>query len=158
MPEPAEYVCPYTHDGSLEDSAIIYRLVPAYSDYVKWIEDECQISSNVFSELGLTKTEERGYPEPATSLMFHAEMRDRSIEEAADLSLDPDCGIVKLTVGDVRQVAPEVGLIFDGRHEPWHGILFAVTRRRLSGGQKKALRRKIVEIVREPSRAIAESR
>lgn len=148
---PKAYSCPYQTDLGLSDDLIIYRLIPPFDSFARLDGGNLVVSSNAFSEIGATKATSLGYPEPATSIMFHDEIIDAglTVEEAADIELNAKCGIAMLTIGDVRAIDPEVGVLRDGKPNPWHGILFATTRRKMKA-EKNQLRDAIRSIIREP--------
>ena len=147
-----DYDCPYTTDLTLLDDAIFYRFIP--SMMVSWEDGNPTIQSRAFGEIGKDRAATLGYPEPATSIAFHDEIiaSGKTVEEVADLELNQNCGIAKLTVGSVRAIPLGIGILKDGKtHNPWHGILFATTRRQLKR-EKSALVAAVQEIVRLPSR------
>lgn len=145
------YECPYTSQSSLPDEAVFYRFIPHMM--VTWDGESLTAQSRAFGEIGEETATRLGYPERATSIAFHDNIiaAGKTVEEAADEELGSKCGIAKLTVGAVRLIEPEVGILHDGRHSPWHGILFAVTRVKL-GKEKSALVQAIEEYVRLPYR------
>ena len=120
---------------------------------VSWDGDTPSVQSRAFGEIGQEAATRLGYPERATSIAFHEEIlaAGKTVEQAANQDLGPHCGIAKLTVGAVRLISPGVGILHDGKHTPWHGILFALTRPKLAK-EKSALVNSIEELVRLPSR------
>jgi hypothetical protein len=63
-----------------------------------------------------------------------------------DAHFDRGHGLVTLTVAGIRQVNPPLGIAADplaGRQS--HALVFAYTRERFSGSQKKQLKKSVVE-------------
>ena len=122
---------------------------------VSWEEDEWTIQSRAFGEIGAERAAALGYPERATSIAFHDQIIDAgmTVEAVADLELNKTCGIAKLRVEDVRTIDPEVGILRDGGDDnPWHGILFAATRKKMKQ-EKSQLVERVLELVRLPQRS-----
>ena len=148
----ANYVCPYESQEDLSPELILYRVVhPKFVDWTKPDHDGLpSMTTQVFQENRPERALELGYPEPAVSIAFAHILQSEGL--AIDVLLedfDDGWGIASLTVGAVREVVPAVGIRHDRIHRPWHGILFAVTRPRMKGQEKGALRDR-ARLVRSP--------